>query len=179
MYNFEKVWEKFNYIIEEMQDGVCFFEGYILNVSMKKLEEGIKSLCTTPFNAMLDYSVWSDESTKEEWAKSYKPEQYLDLFKANKIICLQPEYLTIQHEYKLHIKLMIDTIDDKTTIEIICYRDPILDSKDPKQAIDAAIMEFIRLKKLFGGSSLFIGPDTLSYPEDDQTYPDEWIKVPS
>ena len=75
------------------------------------------------------------------------------------------------------MKLIIEEWKDNLIAEIICYRDTILSCHDPKYAIKAAIAEFIRLKDLFGGGSLFIGPDTLNYPENDDTYPSEWIKI--
>ena len=72
---------------------------------------------------------------------------------------------------------MIEEWKDNLVAEIICYRTPILSSHNPKYAIKASITEFIRLKDLFGGGSLFIGPDTLKYPENNETYPSEWIKI--
>lgn len=177
MNDFEDIWKRFGYIIDEMRAGMAFFEGFILNVSEKKIEAGIQSLCSSPFNATLELSTWSNESTKEEWEKSYKTKEYLDLYRADKIITLQPEYLTCQNGLELHFKLMIEKWEEFTVAEIICYRDPILDSIDPKRAVKTAINEFIRLRDLFEGSSLFIGPDTLNYPEDDETYPEEWIKI--
>ena len=177
MNEFRDIWNDFEYIIEDMRTGMAFFEGFILNVSEKKLEQGIKSLCSPPFNANLELSTWSNESTKEEWEKSYKTEEYIEFYQVDKIVMLQPEYLTRQNDFEVHLKLMIEKWEACTIAEIICYRDPILESDDPKRAVNAAIIEFVRLKKLFGGSSLFIGPDTLNYPEDDETYPKEWIKI--
>ncbi len=177
MNDFKNIWKNFEYVIDEMRTGMGFFEGFILNVSEEKIEAGIRSLCSSPFNAKLELSTWSNESTKEEWEKSYKTEQYLEFYRVDKIITLQPEYLTYQNGFELHLKLMIQKWEAFTVAEIICYRDPILDSIDPKRAVNAAINEFIRLKDLFEGSSLFIGPDTLNYPENDETYPEEWIKI--
>ena len=177
MNDFEIIWEKFEYIIEEMLDGLAFFEGYLLNLSPEKLDSAILSLSSHPLNATFDFSIWSNESTKEEWEKSYTPEEYIEFFKSQKIILLQTEYLTFQNEFELHLKLIIEEWKDNLIAEIICYRTPILSSHNPKYAIKAAITEFIRLKDLFGGGSLFIGPDTLKYPENNETYPSEWIKI--
>jgi hypothetical protein len=177
MNEFKNIWNKFEHVIDEMRTGMGFFEGFILNVSEEKIEAGIRSLCSAPFNAKLELSTWSNESTKEEWGKSYKTEEYLEFYRRKKIITLQPEYLTYQNDFELHLKLMIEKWEAFTVVEIICYRDQILDSIDPKRAVKAAINEFIRLKNLFEGTSLFIGPDTLNYPENDETYPEEWIKI--
>lgn len=177
MKEFSDIWNDFEYVVEDMRNGMCFFEGYIMNVSEKRIEDGIKSLCCAPFNATLQLSTWSNESTEEEWQKSYTTEEYLEFYRVDKIVSLQPEYLTRQNGFELHLKLMIEKWENFTVAEIICYRETILESAAPKRAINAAIIEFVRLKKLFGGSSLFIGPDTLNYPEDDETYPKEWIKV--
>jgi len=178
MVDFEKIWEQFDYVIREMRDeGMCFFEGFILSVSDEKLYEAIRSLCSPPLDAALKLSTWSNDTTKEERNKFYTTDQYLELFRVGKIVTLQPEYEPIQNEIKLHLKIMIEKWDNKLTAEIICYRGPILSSHDPKQAVRAALLEFLRLKQLLGGSTLYIGPDTLNYPESAKIYPEEWIKI--
>lgn len=178
MVDFEEVWRQFDYVVKEMRDeGVCFFEGFILSLSNEKIDQALQSLCGATFDATLNLSTWLNGSTKEEWEKTYSTDQYFESFKTGNIITLQPEYEPLQNEIKLHIKIMIEKWDDKMIAEIICYREPILASRDAKQAVHAAVIEFLRLKELFGGSSLFIGPDTLNYPESDDIYPSEWIKV--
>jgi hypothetical protein len=177
MNNFETVWEKFSYVLEEMRNGMAFFEGFILNVSLDTIDSGIKSLCSPPYNATLNLSTWSNDSSKEDWARNYSVEKYVELYKTGKIITLQPEYLTHRNGHLIHLKLMVEEWEDKAIIEIMCYRDLILNSPTPKLAVHAAILEFIRIKELFLGSTLFIGPDTLNYPESDNYYPKEWIKI--
>ena len=178
MVHFENIWTQFDYVIGEMRDGgMCFFEGFILSVSDEKIDEGIQTLCSAPYDATLNLSTWFNDSTKEGLEKIYTTEQYLALFRAGKISTLQSEYEPIQNQIKLHLKLMIEKWGDKTIAEIICYREPILSNHNQKLAVEAAVLEFLRLKQLFGGSSLFIGPDTLNYPEDDHIYPKEWIKI--
>lgn len=109
--------------------------------------------------------------------QEYSAIEQLDLFKTGKLSILALDYDYIQDGNRLKHRLIIEKWDEQTIVEIICYREPILISADPKKAVASAILEFRRLKELFGGSSLFIGPDTLNYPENDESYPDEWIKV--
>jgi len=177
MNEFENIWKNFEYIIQEMRNGMAFFEGLILNVSQEKLEAGVRSLCNPPYNAKLGLSTWSNETTREEWEKIYQTDQYLEFYRLGKIITLQPEYITQKNGFELHLKLMIEEWEDMVVAEIICYRGAILESSDPKRAVNAAIDEFIWLKELFRGSSLFVGPDNLNYPTNDENYPEEWIRI--
>jgi len=57
---------------------LAFFEGFLLNLSPEKLKSAILSLSSAPFNATFDLSTWSDNSTKEDWEKSYTPEKYIE-----------------------------------------------------------------------------------------------------
>ncbi len=175
--SFEDIWKNFEYVIEDMNEGMAFFEGYIIDVSMNGIKSGLQCLLPDPTKITYEFSIWSDDSTKEDWNKTNNSEQYFDFFKSGKIVVLQTEYLTTQNGFELHLKLMIESWDDGGTIEIICYRDPILESASPKLAVKAALSEFMRLKKLFNGGPLFLGPDTLDYPKNGEIYPDFWIKL--
>ncbi len=178
MLDFDEIWKQFDYVVKEMRDcGMCFFEGFILSLSNEKIHQGVRSLCGSPLNADLSLSTWSDGSTKEDREKTYSTDQYVELFDRGKISTLQLEYHPIQNDVRLHIKLMIEKWYGMIIAEIICFREPILASSDPKQAVYLSVLEFLRLKALFVGSSLFIGPDTLNYPESDDIYPEEWIKL--
>ena len=74
-------------------------------------------------------------------------------------------------------KLIIEPRLEGMTVEIICYRDAILDSEDPKHAIGTALREFLYLKELFKGRALFIGPDTLRYPKIEEVSTEEWLRI--
>ena len=176
MDGFEKIWEEFSYVIEEMRDGMGFIEGFILDVAEERLDAAIHTLCSAPMNAQLS-ATWSNEPRKADWDKKYSPAEYLRLFQAGKIVTLKPQLNTVRDGIPLEMMLMIEKWDDQIIIEIICYRETILSNTNPKIAVRAAVLEFAELRRQFGGSALFIGPDNLDYPKDADTYPPHWIKI--
>lgn len=177
MQTFDDIWEEFNYIIEEMQDGMCFFEGYILDNSRSNLRKSLLKLNNLSNGMDFVYSNWANDTTEEDWNKIYSVEEYIHFFENDKITMLCPEYEIALKDITLHFKLMIGNWGEELNIEIICYRASILDSKNPKLAVKSAIEEFCKLKEIFEGKALFVGPDTLDYPIDDKNYPKEWIKI--
>ncbi|MEP3234044.1 MAG: hypothetical protein ABJO30_14560 [Hyphomicrobiales bacterium] len=178
MFNFELFWQEFDYIIDEISNhGMCFFVGYLPSISNDNMDAGLRALTDAPLKADLRNSVWSDSSVEQERRRSYSAEEYLELFKSGKITMLNAEYRPTQCGLQLHLKLMIDKRDDKLDLENISYREPILSCDEPKRGVKTAATEFVRLKKLFDGEVLFVGPDTLNYPDDTGTHPKEWIKI--
>ncbi len=177
MQTFDDIWQEFSYIIEEMQDGMCFFEGYILDNSQSNFRDSLLKLSNLSKGMSFDYSSWANDTTEEDWNKIYSIEEYIHFFDNGKITTLCPEYQMVLKDITLHFKLLIDNWRERLNIEIICYRAPILDSTNPKLAVKTAIEEFWKLKELFEGKALFVGPDTLDYPINDKIYPEEWIKI--
>ena len=103
--------------------------------------------------------------------------QYVDFFRSGRITTLCLSYRLVTDHITLEQMLMFDRDDVSTTLEIICYREPILESRDPKEAIRTAIQGFRQLKSLFEGDALFVGPDNLDYPTSSTEYPAHWLKV--
>ncbi|NNE57444.1 MAG: hypothetical protein HKN36_04990 [Hellea sp.] len=178
MESFEKLWPRISYFIDEMCSGMAFFEGYIPSIDATNLDANIRFLKAQVCDGSFDLSVWSNETTKQDWNREYSFNEYLNFFAIDKITMLNFEYQLDLKEVLLHLKLMIEKTDDTNiSINIICYRDPILDHASPKDVMEKAIIEFHRLRNLFGGGVVFVGPDNLTYPVDDNDYPDHWIKI--
>ena len=131
MDGFEKIWEEFSYVIEEMRDGMGFFEGFILDVAEERFDAAIHTLCSTPLNAQLS-ATWSNETTKADRAKKYNTTEYLQLFHAGKVVTLKPQLNTVRDGIPLEMMLMIEKWDDQMIIEIICYRENYLIKRKPK-----------------------------------------------
>lgn len=178
MRNFEDFWKEFNPIMVDMnENGMCFFEGYLPNVPVNKLDVAVRSICDEPFDANIDISLWSNEVTEEMWSKNYSTDECLHSFQIGNALQISVSYQPIQENFKLELTLMIEKWQEQVDVEIICERDPIFSSESPKLAVKAAIIEFLRLKELFGGDFLYVGPDTTNYPDGHGIHPEEWIRV--
>ena len=150
------------------------FEGYVPKVGESELDAPLSELIRASCGHGFEHSIWSDDSSEADWNKNYTTREYLDLFEAGRIHILHFDYSKQTHDVTLSLKLMFDR---DTSLEIICYREPILKSPNRRDAVRYAIDEFRVLRQVFRGSSLFVGPDTSSYPKSDTDYPNEWMKI--
>lgn len=177
MVNFDDIWPQFNWVIEEMQDGMSLFEGYIPTIDQDELLDSLLEMIRRTRVHSLKSSIWSNDATDNEMKREYTPAQYVELFRANRIICLHFIYEMEADSITLEQMLMFEKDDLGIVLEIICYREPILGSDNYREAVSEAISEFRYLKQLFGGEALFIGPDTSSYPKSNTECPEEWLKI--
>ena len=174
---FEQIWLNFSWIIDEMKDGMCFFEGYIPSVETEDLQPRLSELINNSQSWSSLYSVWSNNTTKSDWERKYTISEYLEFFRAGKIILLHFDYERKTEGLSIHQKLIFEKCGEILTLEIICYREAILESAYPKDALEKSISELRYIKKLFNGDSLFIGPDTLNYPKNKDDNPKEWLRI--
>lgn len=175
--NFNSIWPRFKWVIDELKEGMCFFEGYIPTISEDELLSPLSNLISRARNHSFKSSVWSNDTSESDWEKEYSHSQYVESFYSNKIHMLHFDYELETDAIVLSHRLIFERDDVNTALEIICYRGPILESIDPKESVKTAICEFQFLKNLFKGNALFIGPDTLDYPSSSTEYPDLWIKI--
>jgi hypothetical protein len=170
---FENIWRDFEWVLNDMRDGMVFLEGYLLKIKTEDLINHLRSIDKAINPESFQNPTWANKTTEKDWNKIYSPEEYVRLFKNGDILTLHFNYKKKIESDTLEIKLMFAGAH----LEVVCYRDPILNSANPKQAIKAFIIHCEQLLSLFEGDSLFIGPDTLSYPDNAQNYPKEWIKI--
>ncbi len=175
--NFNSIWSQFNWVIDKMKEGMCFFEGYIPGIGQDDLLFSLSELIRRTRIQSFKSSVWSNDISEAEREKEYTPSQYVELFHTNKIVLLGFYYELETDIVVINQKLMFEKTKAATALEIICYREPILGSNNPKEAVRSAIREFQHLNHLFKGNALFIGPDTLSYPTSSTEYPNEWLRI--
>ena len=130
-----------------------------------------------------EYSSWSNDTSEAEWEKEYAPSQYVEFFYTNKIVFLFFDYELETDSIVLNQRLMFEKDSASTSLEIICYREPILGSANPKAAVETAISEFRRLKHVFDGDALFIGPDGGDLPDSyrvrvpNDGIEHEWLRI--
>ncbi len=177
--DFEQIWPQFQDLIDELYSGMCFFEGYIPNTQVNDLTFPFAELTNSSLSHTYEFSTWSNETTKAEWEKTYSPAEYLEFFRTGKILMLHFNYERNIDGLSVKMKLILWHAHDGNgkTVEIICDRNAIINSKNIKLSVKKAIAEIRRIMYLFDGNALFIGPDTLDYPESPNDYPSLWIKI--
>ena len=175
----EEVWEKSNEIIEEMQKGMCFFEGFLPSIQFNKIRDALQNLSTRAPNFDCTQSVWENKTTPEDWNRKYELEECLKFFEAGKIYHLHFDYTFQTKCIELYLKLIfIPSIErTKADVEIICYREGLQPWEEAKERFFLAIDHLRGLKECLNCSALLIGPDTLNYPDWPQEVPGEWLRV--
>ena len=175
--DFDTIWRKFDWVIDEMKNGMCFFEGYIPIVGASDLNQPLSIIKESSRSYDYSCSIWANDTSEEDWEQTYEASEYIGFFTEGRIVVLHFNYEYEVDGIMLNQKLMFDRNPMATSLEIICYREAILESGSPKDTVATAISEFRRLKRLFQGDSLFIGPDTLDYPKSSNDYPGHWLKI--
>jgi hypothetical protein len=175
---FDDIWPQFSWVIDELrEEGMCFIEGYIPLIGQTDLLTPISELIGRSKCFDFSYSVWSENTTETERERDYSSAEYTELFRSNQVVTLHFDYEYETDHIVLNQKLMIEKNDSEISLEIICYREAILQSDDSKEAVETALSEFRYLKHLFDGDALLIGPDTLDYPVSGTEFPKEWLRI--
>ncbi len=173
----DEIWMEFEWVIEELRQGMSFFEGLVPCISTDNLLETMSNLSSRVQDFSLESSVWNDETPESIYTRRHDLRTYIDYFFSRQILLLNFDYELPRNDITLNHKLIIEPIDVGTRLEIICYREPILKSKNVREATFTAIEEFRYLRSIFEGDKLFIGPDILDYPTSDTEEHDLWLRV--
>lgn len=171
---FDEIWPLFDWVLDEMRSGMGFFEGYLPTIRSDLLPP-LTTLIDRSQSHDFTTSTWSNDTTETGGNTDYSVPEFIEFFRSGDIVMLDFDY-TVQTR-ALELRLMFEKDDTGTALEIICYREPILGSDNPKEAVATAISEFRYLRRLFQGDALFIGPDTLDYPESATEYPKVWLRI--
>ena len=174
---FDEIWPRFSYVIDEMKDGMCFFEGYVPSVGDRNLLPLLSYVFEHANSHRVGHCVWSDDATDEEMAKGCDATSCVDLFDSGRVVLMSFNYEVQAGNTQLRHRLFFEKIDSRIPLEILCDRGPILSSPDPRAAVAEAVSEFRRLKRMFKGDALFVGPDTVQYPESADDYPSCWLRI--
>lgn len=178
MMDFDDIWPHFSWVLDDMRDhGMVFFEGYIPILGQRELSAPLAALVDRAVSHTFMRSTWSNEADVSLWNQDHDTATYLSFFESRQILTLHFDYEACIGRTPLVLKLMFDRDDSRTALEIICYRDAILASSDPKQAVADAIAEFRNLKQLFRGDALLLGPDTVDVPTSATEFPQVWLRI--
>ena len=177
MMEFDDIWSRFSHAIDEMNDGMCHFEGYVPSVSDHNLLHALLGVFAHTDSYRVGHRVWADDATDQETDNGRDVSSCVDLLLAGRVLLLGFDYEFQTGSTQLRHRLIIEKNDARIPLEILCDRGPILSSPDPRSAVADAISEFRRIKRLFKGDALFVGPDTVQYPENADDYPSCWLRV--
>lgn len=175
--DFDDIWSRFEWVIQDMNEGMSLFEGYIPAITQADLLPALLDLTRRMSDFSFAASVWADDASESERIMAHTPSDCVELFRSRKIVCLHCDYEVALNNVALAFKLIFEPNDEATSLEIICYRDAILRSDDPKTAVHIAIDEFRNLNARFGGNALFIGPDTVEYPSIEPEHHGAWLRI--
>ena len=181
MMRFDEIWPRFSWVIEEMRNGMCFFEGYVPSLGGSGLLDPLSKLMERADSHTFRMSTWSNETAASDWSRQYSVGEYVEFFESGGIHTLNFDYEVLASRTPLVLKLLFNRDrsggQSEVALEIVCYRDTLLSSPEPKQAIADAIAEFRALKFLFCGDALFLGPDTLDRPRSATDFSPEWLRI--
>lgn len=177
MMDFDEIWSQFSWVLEDMRNGMAFFEGYIPTLDENDLLASLQELIDRAEGHSFRSSTWSSDTTASDWDGEYSDAQYVAFFSSGRIYTLHFDYEVKVGGTPLSLKLMFDRHGRKVALEIVCYRDTILASPNPKRAIADAIAELRTLKQLFRGDALMLGPDTLERPASAIGYSKDWLRI--
>jgi hypothetical protein len=167
-----EAWNESPWIVEELFDhGMCFFEGYIPDIELDNLKDGLVRLSQTTSSVDYSFSVWDNTTTPEVMSQKYTVEEYVSFLRSSRIVCLHANVETICAGYSFFFKLIFWP---NAELNIIVYRQNLLPKDETQNRFLAVCSYFKSLYELFGGKALFLGPDTLDYPNWPDLSPGTW-----
>jgi hypothetical protein len=183
MMDFDLIWPRFCWVLDDMRNGMAFFEGYVPILGETDLLGPLRKLIKRAENHTFRTSIWSSEATASDWDKEYSDDDYVAFFESGRIYTLHFDYEVRVGNTPLFLKLLFDRDkrevgkEPEVALEIVCYRETILAAPDTKRAIFDAVSELCTLKQLFHGDALFLGPDTFERPASRTSYSKDWLRI--
>ena len=158
---FEDIWKNFSWVVDELNSGMAFFEGYIPSVRISGIESPLKEFAEPGSVEHYCEPCWNDESDILNLEQDYSISECVNLLLNEKLASFDFGYKKDYGWVVSNQKLMFMPEGAETEIIIICFADWILASNKPKETIEIAIAEMRHIKELFNSDVLYIGPDGL------------------
>lgn len=158
-----------------MNEGMMSFSGVILDVKSENLLTPLSEISALD-DAEIE-SIFADYVDVPDDDLRQSLDDHFDGYLEGRAVSLMLTYGYLSNDYRLTCRLIIDRENTSNMIEVVCYRDPILTSPNP---IEAMFIHFEHLKTLcrkFKGRALFFGPDGSDYPKSETEYPEFFLKV--
>ena len=161
-----------NLMIEDMCDGMLSFSGYMIGVSSDSLSPVILAIIKE--RAVKVDGIFADDQTAAQIDKTNNPSKLFAKYLKGNVVSMMIDYEIEFDGTELSCRMIIDPCENDHSVEVVCYRDPILNYPDPKAALFAHIEDLKSLFNRLNARALFVGPDCSKYPKDEKSYPDCW-----
>lgn len=172
---YDTAWLWFQPILEDMFDGgMCFFEAYITSFPLPQFRETLERFAAEHLAMTLADSVWQNDMPESMMAASHSVADYANYFLRGDLSLLTCDYAVCVQTFDFNVRLIFEPPDN---LEIIMRRENLLPRDQMKARFIASCGYFARLRAVFGGTALFLGPDTLDYPESANIAPEHWLKL--
>jgi len=155
-------------------EGMCFYEAYITNFPLPRFTETLERFASNHPALTLTDSVWRNDTPESIMAAHHSVEDYANYYLQGKLSLLTCDYTTHVQSFDFNVRLMFEP---PANLEIIMRRENLLPHNEMEDRFVASCAHFSRLRDIFGGTALFLGPDTLDYPESANVAPDVWLKL--
>ena len=161
MMKFEDIWAEFSWVVDELNSGMAFFEGYLPAIRTSDIELNLLSIAEIDSVICDCEPCWNHASDIPAVEQDYSISECTGFYYSGKLSGLDFWYDRHYGWITSHQKLMFGPLNSETDVTIICFADWILGSANPKQAIELAVSEMRDIKKMFASDALYIGPDGL------------------
>jgi hypothetical protein len=163
-------------LVEDMKNrGMGLFEGYIPEADGQLILPLLVSLSEASTTWSCANSLFADGAPAP--GKTLSLPGFVDHLHDGRIVCLNFDYDRDIDGAVFSFRLLIEKEDAGVSVEMLCYRDCIVEASDPVAAVKRALGEFHGIYDGLSGNALFFGPDSLEYPESPQDYPPHWFKL--
>jgi len=170
----DEIWRWFQPCLEDMfDDGMCIYAGYITEFVLPEFKSNLYTFAIEHEPADFTGSVWQNETEESVMTSQHSIEEYADFYLKKQLSLLICDYSTRVDDAEFKIRLIFEPTAD---LEIVIHRDNLLPRSETKRRLAASCNHLAQLRETFGGSALFLGPDTLDYPESPETAPKYWVR---
>ena len=171
----DEIWRWFQPCLEDMfDDGMCIYAGYITDFDLREFKSNLNTFAIGHESADFTGSVWQNETEQSVMPSRHSIEKYADFYLTEQLSLLICDYSTRVDDAEFKFRLIFEPTAD---IEIVIHRDNLLPRGEMKRRFAASCNHLAQLMDTFDGSALFLGPDTLDYPESPETAPRHWLRI--
>lgn len=174
--NIDDIVPRFEWVLDEMRQGMGFIKASVPGVGHGELEERLP-LVSKPTGREFVASMWSDACSGADRESCVSLSDHVAAFQAGHMDSLAFDYTASAARTDLGMRILFDGDLRDWPVEILCYRDAILGSSSPRDSLGEAIQEFRRVYSVLGGTALFIGPNSPQAPCCESECEDGWMRI--
>src|SRR3546814_12495449 len=104
--DFDEIWPRFSWVLEDMRNGIAFFEGYVPVLGEGDLLGPLQAIIERAESHSFRTSTWSSDTTPSDWEGEYSDSEYVSFFGPGRIYTLNFDYAGQVGETPLRLQLM-------------------------------------------------------------------------